>query len=680
MTANTIKETIIQVLEKDDRLSNEAKNELNQTLLLDLVNKIDETIIGLLLEEESLREKFFVKIKDVYVFKMNDFRFFMEENRIDNSYTQYKNRIGLTDGKKFLADSGDMVLDFPYKDCVLAGGQSTEEGEDAYFEYEEEKTRTVKGEKVVEPAGYKEKTTKRKEIFFNQILAKDEIDRLFDPKALVNWKRYTKDGEEEVREIHRDENGIIKENLIIKGNNLLALHSLKKQFAGKVKLIYIDPPYNKGNDGFVYNDSFTHSSWLTFVMNRIQTAKDLLRSDGVLAVSIDLTEAFHFKVLLDEIFGRNNFLSSVSVQNNPKGRVMDKNFSTSHEYLLFYSKSALSEELSIKKTAEEISKDYLLSDENGSYRLLELRNTHREFGKHNRRNLYFPLYVDLNSGSVSLEKTADNNMEVLPLWDDNFEGCWTWGETKVKLQDHLLIGREVKDRWKIYRKSYATDSSGENVSKQLKTIWLHKDFHTDKGQKTLDKILGKRLFKAPKPVGYIKTIIDLVTSTQENDLILDFFAGSGTTGHATLELNQEDDGNRRFILVEQMDYIESITAKRMQKVVEKESTFVYLELAQWNEKAKAKILACESLDELEKLFDSLYEIYFLNYNLKVKEFKEKVIQEDNFKTLSLDEQKKMFLAMLDLNQLYVQETEMADKRFGISKEDQALTKQFYYGE
>ena len=227
-----LKQIIIDVLKSDDRLWNEDKTELNQTLLLDLVENIDEKLIELLLQEKELRDKFFVKIKDVYVFKTNDFRFFIEENKVDNSYTQYKNRIGLTDGKRFLKDTNDVVLNWPYKDCVLEGGQSTEEGLDTYFEYSE-KTKS-----------YEEKQAKRKEIFFNSVLAHDEIDRLFDHKALTNWKRFTKDGEQEVKEIKRDEDGTICENLIIKGNNLLALHSLKKQFAGKVKLIYIDPPYN----------------------------------------------------------------------------------------------------------------------------------------------------------------------------------------------------------------------------------------------------------------------------------------------------------------------------------------------------------------------------------------------------------------------------------------------------
>ncbi|MBL7051452.1 hypothetical protein ISS04_04830 [Candidatus Woesearchaeota archaeon] len=326
-----LKQLIIKVLKADDRLWNEEKTELNQTLLLDLVENTDEKVIDLLLQEKDSREKFFVKIKDVYVFKTNDFRFFMEENKVDNSYTAYKNRIGLTDGKKFLKDTNDVVLDFPYKDCVLEGGQSTEEGTDTYFEYSE------KAEQ------YEEKQGKRKEIFFNSVLAHDEIDRLFDHKALTNWKRFTKDGEQKVKEIKRDEDGTIKENLIIKGNNLLALHSLKKQFAGKVKLIYIDPPYNTKNDGFKYNDNFNRSTWLTFMKNRLEVARDLLSNDGSIYVQIDTKESHYLKVLMDEIFDKENFRSQIiwdtSIPYVAGNKWLSNNWIYSQSTIFYYAKN-----------------------------------------------------------------------------------------------------------------------------------------------------------------------------------------------------------------------------------------------------------------------------------------------------------------------------------------------------
>jgi len=161
---------------------------------------------------------------------------------------------------------------------------------------------------------------KRNEIFFNEVLAKDEIERLFDPKAFVNWKRYTAKGEERIKEIKRDKDGNIRENIIIKGNNLLALHSIKEQFSEKVKLIYIDPPYNTGNDSFKYNDNFNHSAWLTFMKNRLKIAKDLLRNDGVIVIHLDDNEIHYLKILLDEIFDRENFINTITIRDShPSG-------------------------------------------------------------------------------------------------------------------------------------------------------------------------------------------------------------------------------------------------------------------------------------------------------------------------------------------------------------------------
>lgn len=241
-----------QLLKTDNRLV-DNENDLQINILRDFVNNSDVELIDLLLNDEKVREKFFIQIKDVYVFKQNDFIFYLDSKVLDGSYTQYANRIGLASGGKFLTDSTDYVLDFPYKDCVLEGGQSTEEGNDVYFEYDEGAN------------DYVEKSAKRKEIFYNNIIAKDEIDRLLEPKAFQKVVRYDANGEGTPTSFNRDaelnrQRGLpedtITDNLIIKGNNLLALHSLEKEFKGKVKLIYIDPPYNTGNDGFNYNDTF----------------------------------------------------------------------------------------------------------------------------------------------------------------------------------------------------------------------------------------------------------------------------------------------------------------------------------------------------------------------------------------------------------------------------------------
>ena len=271
---------LTDLLKTDARFVDD-EGELVTAAVLDRAWQIDHALMRLLLSNADLKAKFFEEIDGHWVFNTNTFiDYISDKNFLDNSYTRFRNRIGLNIDSKFLRERGEVSLVWPYKDCVLEGGQTKEE-------------------------------EKRKEIFFNEILAQDEIDRLFDPKALTGWKRYTVDGEREVTELRRDESGAIRENLVIKGNNLLTLHTLKQHFRGNVKLIYIDPPYNTGNDSFGYNDHFNHSSWLTFMKNRLEVAKELLRDDGSIWINIDDDEAHYLKVLCDDIFGRENFVRNV---------------------------------------------------------------------------------------------------------------------------------------------------------------------------------------------------------------------------------------------------------------------------------------------------------------------------------------------------------------------------------
>lgn len=684
MDNNQLKATIINILKQDDRLWNKEKTELNQTRLLDLIDDIDEKVIEILLQEKQIRKKYFTKIKDIYVFKSNDFKFFMEENKVNNSYTKYKNRIGLTDGKRFLNDNKDVVLNFPYKDCVLEGGQSTEEGMDAFFNYEEEKTKTIKGEKLTEPARYKEKQSKRKEIFFNEFLAHDEIDRLFDEKALAGWKRFTKDGEQGVKEIKRDENGTIKENLIIKGNNLLALHSLKKQFTGKIKLIYIDPPYyfakkSKNNDTFAYNTNFKLSTWLIFLKNRLEIAKDLLKDDGIIFISIDDGGQPYLKVLLDEIFGSTNFIANLPTIMNLKGNNDEFGFSGTHEYTIVYAKNIYNAKLfEFPIDEEKIYKNWH-EDGIGYFKKgANLKATGTNAPRNKRKNLFYPIFINQNNKVYVTDNDKSENINdftLLPITDNN-EMSWRWEKKKVKNEAYNIIVVKNNGKISLYKKQ--RPQLGDLPTKKPKTIFYKPEYSSGNGTRQIKEFFGYKIFNNPKPMELIKDFI--ILGTKESDIILDYHAGSGTTAHAVLKLNKEDEGKRNFILVEQIDYINTVTCPRVHKVMEKENindSFLYFELAKWNEKAKEKILACESLPELEDFFDTLYEKYFLNYNLKTKEFKEKIIEEDNFKKLSLDEQKKMFISMLDLNQMYVQKTEMADKKFNINKNDQKLTEEFY---
>lgn len=290
------------------------------------VMTMDKNLLSLLLSEEKIKKGFFQDVNGILVFDKQRFAWFIESKEfLPDSYTRYTNKIGLTHNGDFISKSNDVVLDFPYKDCVLEGGQDKED-------------------------------QKRKEIFYNEIIASDEISKMLAPKVFTNVKRYTKDGIEE--NITFDEN----DNLIIKGNNLLVLSSLLKRYEGKVKCIYIDPPYNRGNDSFNYNDSFNHSSWLTFMKNRLHYAKQMLRGDGAIFVQCDDKEQAYLKVLMDEIFTQENFVNCIVIKMNEskglKNTHIETKFPKNKEYLLVYKKSNdfLLNPINIKKDGEEIKK------------------------------------------------------------------------------------------------------------------------------------------------------------------------------------------------------------------------------------------------------------------------------------------------------------------------------------
>ncbi len=333
------------------------------------------------------------------------------------------------------------------------------------------------------------------------------------------------------------------QNLMIEGDNLEVLKILQKSFAGKVKLIYIDPPYNTGKE-FVYPDDYRdnmqnylemtgqldserrilssnteatgrfHTAWLNMMYPRLKIARNLLCASGAIFVSIDENEIPNLRLICDEIFGEECFVAVLTILCNPKGRSQDKYFATNHEYALVYSKSQLPKgSFSVAKSVKQIDSEYREEDNLGKYRLLELRNTHREFGKHNRPNLHYPLYLD-DVGRVFLERGSGRVM-VLPLWNDGFEGCWTWGRSKAKEQRSLLIGRKVGGQWKVYRKSYAS-----GVNQMLKTILTDNSYFTERGQREFNELFDTKgkLFQSPKSPYLIAQFLQ--TATMDRDLIL----------------------------------------------------------------------------------------------------------------------------------------------------------------
>lgn len=367
------------------------------------------------------------------------------------------------------------------------------------------------------------------------------------------------------------------ENLYIEGDNLDVLKLLQETYLGRIKMIYIDPPYNTGND-FVYEDDFAestdkyltnsgqfdtegnrlvqntesngrfHTDWLNMLYPRLKVAKDLLTNDGLIFISIDENEITNLRKICDEVFGPSGFVAQITLLCNPKGRSQDKYIANCHEYVMVYSRSVLSPgSVSIPKTQDEISVDYPLADEHGAYRELELRNTHRDFGKFNRPKLWYPIYAR-RDGTVSLHEEP-NSEAIYPLWDDGYEGCWTWGKEKAATELSLLVAKSVNGKKKVYRKAYAYSEDAAPL-KQVKSIWNDKSFFTEKGQLVFNSLFNSKgkVFQAPKSVAMIQQCVQMCQS--KDGIILDFFSGSATTAHSVMQLNAQDGGTRKFILVQ----------------------------------------------------------------------------------------------------------------------------------
>lgn len=332
---NALKSKVEKLLSEIPDFTDENKN-LKINVIKDYADNGNIKLLEPLLKNAQTKKAFFSPVLDSFIFNTAKFKEFLEYSSACNSYSKYLGKkIGLYMGDSSLLDRNEVVLNFPFKDCVLEGGQRKEDGLDTYYEYDEKK-----GE-------YEKKQSKRREVFYNEVLAQDEIDSLFSPKAFCNAKRYEKGKSEKCTKLNRDAElnktrglaeDTITDNLIIKGNNLLALHSLKKEFAGKVKLIYIDPPFNTGKDDFKYNDNFNHSTWLTFMRNRLEIAKDLLSEKGSIFLHLDFHESHYMKILMDEVFGRENFRNNIVwCYTGPSGST---NFlPRKHDDILYYSKT-----------------------------------------------------------------------------------------------------------------------------------------------------------------------------------------------------------------------------------------------------------------------------------------------------------------------------------------------------
>ena len=646
---------------------------LNKNKLAELARQYDSQLLNLLMSEPTISKHFFSTLDEgVLVFKKDIFLQFLNNKEfLPDSSTAYKTKTGLaTSDNRYLSENNEVVLNFPYKDCVLEGGQTKDDA-------------------------------KRQEIFFNETLAPTEINRLLDDKVLTNFKRYDKDGGHEVTEISDTE------NLIIKGNNLVALHSLKKRFAGKVKLIFIDPPYNTGSDSFGYNDSFNHSSWLTFIKNRLEVAKNLLRVDGMIWIQTDDNEHAYLKVLMDEIFGTESYLNTVTIKSKASsgasGGGEDKRLKKNTEFILIYAKKEA--QINVQQ------KPYLLIDY-----IKERRESGRTFAYTN---------VLVNHGTLNkIGETVDGRGDIIELFD--VVGYETRSVKKI-MKDEGLSEEEVYFKYldRIYTTENAQTSIRERVANAVSddgyTIARYKPISgKNKGKITDVGFIGstKRLVSFLKETSYVENgkvyktekagtlwediswssiknegnvVLDngkkpekllqrvIASSTEENDIVLDFFGGSGSTAATAHKMN------RQYITIEQMDYVEDKIVTRLRNVIEGDETgiskdvnwqgggsFVYAELKNDAQDFKELILKATTTEELLESFNKAKTSSFLSYRVDPKKLKEA-----DFRELSLAEQKQVLSELIDNNNLYVNYSDIEDNSFAISPQEKALNRAFY---
>lgn len=610
---------LYDILEQHLKTEGNYKSDDGELLKWVVINKAqnyDEELLELLLQNDEVKKIFFVDVNGTLVFKQNLFLQFLEQkNYLNDSYTQYKNKVGLTIDGKFLKQRNEVALVWPFKDCILEGGQSREE-------------------------------QKREEIFFNEILAQDEITQLLEPKVLTNAKVYDKDGEHSFSSFNRDaelnkQRGLpentITDNLIIKGNNLLALHTLKKEFAGKVKLIYIDPPYNTGNDGFKYNDSFNQSTWLTFMKNRLQVALTLLSDKGAIYVHIDHHQLGYLNVLLDEVFGKENKVQVIAIKTaSPAGfKTVNPGPIDVTEYILFYTKN---------KSKFEFKKGYVPVSYNSNYNLYLDKND--DFNKWK----FTPLKEKvINDAGFTSEKEAKKKYG--DLWSSII---------KVMIEDFAYKNASnvvsIRDPHKPTEKLKELMSKSKNEARVIEykredgsIMYLYKGgalaFYSNKmqeidGKKEVTELLtdfwshiswagianegGVKLKNGKKPEKLIKQIIELATN--ENDIVLDYHLGSGTTTAVAHKLK------RQYIGLEQLDYGDDDSVTRMINVVAGDSTgisksvnwqgggsFTYLELKKYNQTFIEQIEEANNTDTLLQIWEQMKAKSFLNYNVDIQE-------------------------------------------------------------
>lgn len=636
-------ETLVDVLKADERLFSQDGSELLRNKVYELAMAMDAGLLALLLGNEETKKRFFTDVNGTLVFDKMAFGWVVNNRQfLPDSYTCFKNRIGLADGNgSLLSASNDVVLLFPHKDCVLEGGQTKED-------------------------------QKRDEIFYNETLAPDEIDRLLYPKVLVNACRYTKDGSMKLAAFDR------KDNLLIKGNNLLALSSILKRFPGQVKLIYIDPPYffqkTTATDAFKYNSNFHLSTWLVFLKNRLELAKKLLCKGGTIWISISEDGMHYLKTMADDIFGAEHFVGTIPRRTRDGKSDVPFNLSQDFDWLLVYTNV----EEDTQVVGREVTREYYTSDDypNRPWRLADATS---QQPASKRPNCYYTMVNPKNGEEFPCDEKR------------------TWAVAKDTFQSYYNAGAIVFPGdysflkiTKPYMRKFKDEDEAKTASGKLGSVisdlaikeFLQQVLGNAKnkdGNAQIDVLFGRDEFDYAKPENLIKSIIEV--TTKEGDLVLDFFLGSGTTAAVAHKMK------RRYIGIEQMDYIDNLCVNRLRKVIEGEQggisesvswrgggSFVYCELAQCNQRFVEAVEAASTDEEMKAILDNVLATGYISYKVRPSDIQ---AASKDFMELSLDDKKRFVMELLDKNMLYVNLSDLDDEEYAISEEDKAFNRSFY---
>lgn len=655
-----VMEHVRSVLESFENKYLDDKGTLKRTRIIEDLDAYDEHLMTALLSDTLIHRTYTKELAGVEIFEVNQFIQMLEFKEYwEDSYTKYSNTIGLTAGGKFIDESEDVVLDFPFKDTILKAGMSKEDLD--------------KDESADEP-------------FLNEVIAKPEIDELLEPKVFVNAKRYDADGE-------HDANSFVNtDNLIIKGNNLIALYSLKKRYEGKIKLIYLDPPYNTGNDSFLYNDSFNQSSWLTFMKNRLEIAKELLSSNGIIAIHLDDSEGPYLKVLMDSIFGRNNelFTQYILVRYASKTLKSDMNYHKQIEQIHFYKKDT-----NAIVTPNKTSKLYDYSKFN--FEISVKGNPEKVLTLGNKKVEVF------NDSNVIFNKVKGNKKGLKEIWAT---GTILNGNSSGRFFRDYLDGRFKEDGYGVVYRVYGIGDDGNDYryftgpkragatkgkyyqgvpleiqEGKIKTKKLPVPGFLDlAGSFGNDRLEGGvELRNGKKPEKLLSEVIK--TFSNNGDFVLDFFGGSGTTAATAYKMQ------RHFITIEQMNSQIKKILTRLNNVKNGDQTgiskdvnwqgggsFVYAELMEKNGGFVHDVKKAANTTELLAVFDRMKNIADFDFRVDLDKFATELA---NFKTL--EKQKRELFRILDKNQLYYNYANIddTDVRDLISDNDYQFNRSFY---